>query len=107
MAEPINMLDKFQKLSPVGSLLLAAALAFTALIQRSAVNQQTVQSTVSEVQNLKQQVKALQDQVAQQDIIANELKNVKDQGSQTQQSVNRLADELHAWQREERALHAH
>jgi sensor histidine kinase YesM len=99
--------DKINKLHPIATLFLTLALLFTSFVQRSTVNQETVRNNSNQIQQLSKTVDDLRNQLTAQQVIASELKNVKEGQAVMQQSVNRLADELHAWQREERAFHTH
>lgn len=103
----ITLLDRFLKIGPLASVALAVSIIFTGWVQRSAVGDQTVQETQQRVGQLEQQVTSLQQQLAKQGVIENELQNLKDGQITTQKSVDRLADELHSWQRQEQRIHAH
>lgn len=99
------VLAKLSKVSTIASFVLAIALVVSASIGRSATNAQQVAYNTDTIKNLKGQVDSLQQQVAQQQVIAAELKNVKENQEDLKQSMDNLANELHAWQRDEYRLH--
>jgi len=107
VADATPFLDKVTKIGSFGSFVLAAALMVSSFVGKNAVNAQTVQTNTQTIQELRHQLDVLQQQVSQQQVIANEVRNVKEQVVQTNSGLNRLSDELHAWQREERRLHSH
>lgn len=99
------LLSKFSKVSTIASFVLAIALVVSASIGRSATNAQQVAYNTDTIKTLKGQIENLQQQIAQQEVIANELKNVKENQDGLKQSIDNLANELHSWQRDEYRLH--
>jgi type VI protein secretion system component VasK len=100
-----STISKMGKIGSISSFVLAASIAFTGWIGHSATNVQQLNQNTETIKQLQEQVRGLQIEVEHSKVIDSELKDVKEQNVQTQNSVGRLADELHAWQREERTFH--
>jgi archaellum component FlaC len=105
MATESTALARITKLGPAASLVLAVSLVFTSVIGKFTTNSDTTSQNAQKIEALSKQVANLQEQVANQLVIANELKNVKESQQRTQTSVEKLADEVHKWQIEERKFH--
>src|ERR1700737_2416025 len=85
-----SVVAKLGPLGTIGSFLLAGSIAFSSWSGKTALNNQTVQSNSQQIQALQKQVTSLQETVAQQLVIANEIKNMKEQQVRLQVSVDRL-----------------